>query len=314
MRSYGRIIGCLFAGLALAHAPAAAQGALSVRTDRPAYAYGEAIELHVTISNPTEETFRLGGSSTCQAQFRFDGFDSRAHTVCTLDEVEIAFPPGSERTWSWVIRPEVLGLPDTGDRHTVVGYYPGTELADTTTVEAPRFLGGRLGVGLARNASADEIAPVKDSLDVQVLSSFETEQGLSEIWQISGVAVDSAVAHYREDARFRYIEVLRSIQYDRVVGVEERPEIRASAALTPAYPNPFVDASTFMLEPPRTEHVRVVVYDLLGRMVDVLHDGVLSGGSRHRFSFEAGSLPSGLYVYGVDGASFSASGTVLLAR
>ena len=54
--------------LALASSSAFAQGALEVTTDRPGYEYGDTIQISVTISNPTNETFRLEGSSNCQAQ------------------------------------------------------------------------------------------------------------------------------------------------------------------------------------------------------------------------------------------------------
>lgn len=300
--------------LTLAVLPAWAQGILSVTTDKAQYEYGEMIEISVTIANPTNETFHLIGSSTCQAQFRFDSFDSREHTACTADELYIEFPPGSDRTWIWEIKPEEIGLPAQPGMHTIVGYYPNRELADTISVEAPHYLGGTLAVGLPQNVSAEEIAPVKDSLNAQVLDSWETLNGPAERWRISGTTVDSAVARYSEDARFRYVEAVREIQYHQIVSAEDVPDMISAANLTAAFPNPFEDSSTFGLEVPRTQYVRVAVYDVLGREIEILHEGVVSGGTRRSFSLQAGSLANGLYVYRAEGESFSVSGMVLLAR
>lgn len=48
-----------------------------------------------------------------------------------------------------------------------------------------------------------------------------------------------------------------------------------------------------MLE--KASEAQVRVYDVLGRMVGVLHEGPLVVGA-HRFSFDATGLPSGLYL------------------
>ena len=62
------------------------------------------------------------------------------------------------------------------------------------------------------------------------------------------------------------------------------------------YPNPFnpVTAITFRLE--EAADVTLTVYDALGREVEVLIRGFLSGGN-HTVRFDAVDLPSGLYVY-----------------
>jgi hypothetical protein len=62
------------------------------------------------------------------------------------------------------------------------------------------------------------------------------------------------------------------------------------------YPNPFNPVTTFRFELPAAAPVRLVVYDLMGRVVAVLVDGVQEAGV-HTVAFDATTLPSGTYLY-----------------
>ncbi len=63
-----------------------------------------------------------------------------------------------------------------------------------------------------------------------------------------------------------------------------------------AYPNPFVRSTTIGFELDRATDVSLVVYDVRGREVAVLTDGMMEAG-QHTVTFDAASLPSGVYVY-----------------
>ena len=76
----------------------------------------------------------------------------------------------------------------------------------------------------------------------------------------------------------------------------EHEEWPAAVALLGNYPNPFNPETLIVYELPGTEHVRLEVFDMAGRSVAVLADGVRPSG-RHRIRFDADGLPSGLYVY-----------------
>ncbi|MEM6785320.1 MAG: T9SS type A sorting domain-containing protein [Bacteroidota bacterium] len=67
------------------------------------------------------------------------------------------------------------------------------------------------------------------------------------------------------------------------------------------YPNPARDAVTLTLALAQAQHVRVEVFDLLGRRVQTLHDGPLPATS-HRFTLDGARLPSGTYVVRVAGS------------
>lgn len=84
--------------------------------------------------------------------------------------------------------------------------------------------------------------------------------------------------------------------------------------LAPAFPNPATHATSFAVATPEAQHVRIEVLNMLGQQVAVLHDGVLTGGAAHTFTFEVGGEAPGLYLYRVRGERTSAVGTFVVVR
>ncbi len=76
----------------------------------------------------------------------------------------------------------------------------------------------------------------------------------------------------------------------------ESEELPESVGLDQNYPNPFNPETSIRFALPRTGHVRLAVYDVVGREVAVLVDGVRAPGT-HTEIFEAQDLPTGMYVY-----------------
>lgn len=82
-----------------------------------------------------------------------------------------------------------------------------------------------------------------------------------------------------------------------------------------AYPNPFAGAAEVGFELAAPGVVDVRVYDLLGREVAVLLDGVLRPAGPQRVRFEGRGLAPGVYVYRVRTAQgAAAAGTVVLQK
>jgi len=81
-----------------------------------------------------------------------------------------------------------------------------------------------------------------------------------------------------------------------------------------AYPNPFSRATEFVISADRSQEVGVEVFDSLGRRVALLYRGTIDADVEHRFTFEAGVLPSGLYVIRATGETFTTSKKVTLLR
>ncbi len=79
------------------------------------------------------------------------------------------------------------------------------------------------------------------------------------------------------------------------VSIESDDEVAIKTELSQNYPNPF-NPSTSIRFTLRTSHIaRLTVYDMLGREVAVLVDGVMSAGS-HQVSFDGSGLASGIYL------------------
>lgn len=79
------------------------------------------------------------------------------------------------------------------------------------------------------------------------------------------------------------------------------------------YPNPSAGRATAALALAETADVRVVVYDVLGRRVAVLHEGRLAAGA-HRFGLDARALPAGIYVVRAESNTFTAARRVTVLR
>ena len=83
--------------------------------------------------------------------------------------------------------------------------------------------------------------------------------------------------------------------------------------LAPNYPNPFNPITTIAFDVPETVSVRVVVYDVTGRLVARLVDRPMVAG-RHEVRFDASALPSGVYLYQVQAGHFTEIRRMVLVK
>ncbi len=97
------------------------------------------------------------------------------------------------------------------------------------------------------------------------------------------------------------------------VGVEVEKEIPESFVLSPNYPNPFNPQTTIGYGIPETAHVRITVFDALGRQIALLVDRVQSAG-HHQTVFDAHNLPSGIYRYQFVAGSFVQTREMILLK
>ncbi|HET6566525.1 MAG TPA: T9SS type A sorting domain-containing protein [Rhodothermales bacterium] len=80
-------------------------------------------------------------------------------------------------------------------------------------------------------------------------------------------------------------------------GIEETGgELPKQMALSQNYPNPFRGATTIEYSVDRVQHVRLHVYDVMGRTVATLVDRVQPS-NNYKVSFNGASLASGVYFY-----------------
>ena len=79
------------------------------------------------------------------------------------------------------------------------------------------------------------------------------------------------------------------------------------------YPNPFNPATIIEFEILQDAEVEVVVYNLTGKEIDILHHGFLSSGV-YKFEFDGSELPSGIYLYKVSTPQFTQTKKMILAK
>jgi hypothetical protein len=63
----------------------------------------------------------------------------------------------------------------------------------------------------------------------------------------------------------------------------------------------------------RSQHVRLAVYDVLGRLQTVVHDGFAGPGTQ-RVLFDARGLASGTYFLRLEGSGASAARKIMVVR
>ena len=93
----------------------------------------------------------------------------------------------------------------------------------------------------------------------------------------------------------------------------ESEELPTEVALMGNYPNPFNPQTTIGYALPKAGDVSLIVYDMLGREVDVLLDGPQAAG-RHTVRFGANHLPNGAYVYRLVAADKTITRTMVLVK
>ena len=98
-----------------------------------------------------------------------------------------------------------------------------------------------------------------------------------------------------------------------ITASEATPELPSAATLTSNYPNPFTHTTTIEYTLPASGHVHLSVYDVLGREVVILADGVQHAG-KHVSVFDGTSLPSGTYVYRLEASGQARTGLMTLMR
>ena len=81
----------------------------------------------------------------------------------------------------------------------------------------------------------------------------------------------------------------------------------------PPRPNPFNPETTISFELPQSAYVRLIVYDVQGRVVAKLIDGEILGGS-HEVKFDASNLSSGIYFAGFSAGNYKAVRKLLLLK
>jgi len=150
---------------------------------------------------------------------------------------------------------------------------------------------------------------------------LETENGWQKDTFVEGAGTTTEPQTYshrieglipgRYRFRLKQIDFDGSFQYSAEIEVAVAAPVKL--VVEQNYPNPFRGSTEITYVLPKSEPVRLVVYDVQGREVVRLVDGSQAAGE-HRVSWAAGTLPSGLYVYRLEAGSATETRTMMLVR
>jgi len=79
------------------------------------------------------------------------------------------------------------------------------------------------------------------------------------------------------------------------------------------YPNPFNPETKIRFEVPQTDFVKLIVYDLSGKIVEELVNEKLSSGA-YEVNFSAKNISSGIYFYQIKTSSFTETKRMILIK
>ncbi len=119
-------------------------------------------------------------------------------------------------------------------------------------------------------------------------------------WSVS--AIDKAGLFTNSDTLTYYIDIeLESV------------DIPTEFELSGNYPNPFNPITRINYSIPSAENVTISLFDINGKFVTTLVDGLQNPGY-HTITFNAAAFPSGVYVYKMIAGDFQASSKMLLLK
>jgi Secretion system C-terminal sorting domain len=138
------------------------------------------------------------------------------------------------------------------------------------------------------------------SMEVETIPTVYSDTS----YTVRFLAATGEIAEFHLDGDMNLEEVNYETLEERTgTGVAVELPTKASLVLEPAFPNPFVDKTSMRFIVAQTQATRVAVFDVLGREVEVLYDGVAPGHTHIDLSVDSHSLPAGIYVVRLESGS-----------
>lgn len=188
--------------------------------------------------------------------------------------------------------------------------------------------------GLANRLMIDYYNNLKDfnkalSTADEILKSEKNDVGLiCDVLYAKGLLLDYSL-NKNQEAIDSYTSIIKNYpdnaygklakQQLKKLGISiEKPkevitEEKVTTLTSSNYPNPFNPTTKISFSIPQKSNVKLVVFDVLGREVSVLANRVYETG-KYEVTFDASSLPSGVYFYNLTTAQETISKKMLLVK
>jgi hypothetical protein len=103
------------------------------------------------------------------------------------------------------------------------------------------------------------------------------------------------------------------IRNRETININDPEEIPTTYSLLQNYPNPFNPTTTIQYAIPKDEFVKLVVYDVTGKIVKELVNGHKVAG-RYSVEFNASSYSSGTYYYTLEAGEYKSMQKMMLVK
>ena len=100
---------------------------------------------------------------------------------------------------------------------------------------------------------------------------------------------------------------------DPLLAVPLSNEVPEQFVLSQNYPNPFNPSTAIKFDIPKSSPVKLSVFDVTGREIEVLVNENLSAGS-YSVSWDAGKVSSGIYFYRLTAGDFVQTKKMMLIK
>ena len=104
---------------------------------------------------------------------------------------------------------------------------------------------------------------------------------------------EGEIQQERIDASYQKVLDLKETKFTTDIRNQELP---ISTTLHQNYPNPFNPTTTIQFDMPVSGYAKIVVYDMMGRIIQQLAEGNFNAGT-HRVNLDASNMASGVYIY-----------------
>ncbi len=164
------------------------------------------------------------------------------------------------------------------------------------------------GGGDYKNAESYSIERSTDETAFSELNKVQADREENKEYSYITEKLNEAEVIY---FRVKQVNIDASEVYSPVVKVGQG--IVEDIVLGQNFPNPFNPSTNIEFELLQDSDVKVVVYNLEGSEVAVLHKGFLSKG-KYQFKFDGSEFPSGIYLYKVSTPQYTQTRKMILAK
>jgi hypothetical protein len=147
-----------------------------------------------------------------------------------------------------------------------------------------------------------------------VSPDLHIDENIATYLESRGTPIAGMVTDIDGDTRNATTPDIGADEFDGIpVGVEDETTLPTEFALEQNYPNPFNPSTTFRYSIPTQSKVIIKVYDVLGNEIETLMDEEKSVGT-YELTWNATSLPSGVYFYQLKSGEFISTKKMLLLK